>query len=865
MKKNLFLLAALLCPIVAIAGSQADYQDGINFTQDPTGGQNGGKNASNLQNLIQLYLTNKNLDQTTGAQANSNLNSSSQSAQDINILRSYFNSSNSQNASASTSLNQSGGRGDQKKQFCRDYIDPVKTPNPDPTKYAECQAVVELDRQRIKEYRAATGFSRSDSIFSAGSQLGQAKKMITDTPQDQLLTVLGVGTSGGGSGQQCVTVNKTSPPQTTQGQCARAAIPDSTPCEQVITPKVFLEKFCNASGGATGSSYIRATPVQVCDVDGWCQTVGTSDAFWSETSSRYQVSYRCGPKDLNGDVTTIYARVEATFGPKQVGGCGCPGGTRYYDILFAPGVSTNPASFVSTCRDEWHGNWGGCSTFMDHATTWYNGVLDTVFVSDIEDGVSGVGYLNSCKPGTNFVATSGTWTTKTCVKKGFKTTCTSTTDHAVPAHCETPSLTSVMSITPTITTASGTWKWICDKNDNCDWAASCPAGYLPGNITVMPPYPTPPTCYMATYTACPIIAQDSWVVKIPPTTGYTATGAPNFPNKYCTRQSAINDLWKAAPLPHYDGGAGIRARLKEEVTDTCAQYQNQSPNGPVAAGGSYPPITKTVDTCPTGYELITAFSAADPAYCRYQPPDENSVATVSYTCPNGGTVNTATLQCEIQDPSYSAIASKLYTCPAGDTLKSSTCPNGGTKSGQSCLYKPTAATITSETCDVGYTLLNHLCYNDISLAATVTAPNGSSVLDSMKTYSCSSGVLNGAFCEPVAQVVECEHQPPSVPSYGIDHYNCPTTNMTGSYLISYAIADNTVQNQSCIAFPITKPATLQRRHCNAPYTYNSTTDKCEYQMADYNSTLWKDCADTTYTYNATSGVCEKTATPYNAF
>jgi hypothetical protein len=341
---------------------------------------------------------------------------------------------------------------------------------------------------------------------------------------------------------------------------------------------------------------------------------------------------------------------------------------------------------------------------------------------------------------------------------------------------------------------------------------------------------------------------------------------PNFQPKYCTLQSAISDLWKAAPLPPYDGGAGIRARLEDKVTDTCAQYQDQSQKGPVAPGGSYPPTTKQVDTCKTDYILVTAFSASDPAYCRYQPADVNSIATMTYTCPNGGVVNMSTLKCEVQDPPYAALPAKLYSCETPNTLKDVACPNGGTKSGQTCLYKPTPATIASAICNSGYTPVGGLCYNDISLAGTVTAPNGSSVLDSIKTYSCSNGSPVGAFCAPADQVVACEYQAASVSSYGVDHYSCPTTNKTGDHFINYAIADNTIKAQACVAFPITKTASLKDRWCDAPYAYNAATDKCEYQMADYNANLLTNCSGNPgYMYNAATGQCYLVPMSYPSF
>ena len=175
-----------------------------------------------------------------------------------------------------------------------------------------------------------------------------------------------------------------------------------------------------------------------------------------------------------------------------------------------------------------------------------------------------------------------------------------------------------------------------------------------------------------------------------------------------------------------------------------------------------------------------------PTVCQFQPAAVAAIATMTYSCPNGGTLDPATKQCERQAPSYAAIASPLYTCPVGDTLQGATCPNGGVMNGQSCLYPAYKAAVASQSCLSGLTLVGNLCYTDPLLAQTITAANGTTVLNSIKVYSCNgTDVLNGSMCTPAPHTVMCDYQPPSVSSNPLNHYSCPTTNKTGSHLINY--------------------------------------------------------------------------------
>jgi hypothetical protein len=213
-------------------------------------------------------------------------------------------------------------------------------------------------------------------------------------------------------------------------------------------------------------------------------------------------------------------------------------------------------------------------------------------------------------------------------------------------------------------------------------------------------------------------------------------------------QSSVDNLHPYVEAPHYLGLAGIRARLIDNVVDGCAQYQAQAAPGPVPPSGTYPPALVNKEICPGGYDLIPS-SATIPSSCIEYQPDVSAIASVTYTCPKGGTVNSSHI-CELQLASYSAIASKLYTCPTGDTVKSGVCPFGGVKKGEGCLYPPYSANIVSQTCPSGFNLVGNLCYNDATLAATIKTANGTSVIDSTKTYGCNgSDTLNGAFCEIV--------------------------------------------------------------------------------------------------------------------
>ncbi|MDD5056550.1 MAG: hypothetical protein PHQ60_02155 [Sideroxydans sp.] len=874
MKRTPLLIISLLMPIIASAGGPADYQAGIEFTKDPTGGQpaNGtqgvGQNASNIQNLIKLFITHQDVATTTGADASSTMNAASQSAGDVNILKQYFQQTNSSAATASASLNQPGGRGDQKKQFCLTYTDKIQTPNPDPIKYAECQAVNELNKHPIKDYRANSGFSANDAIFSAGSQLGLAKKEITDTDQSQLLTIVGVGGTPGASSQQCVTVNKISPPQTTTGQCARAAVPDTTPCSMTLTPKVMLEKYCNVSGGPTPIPFFITAP----------GGTGGIGAYSTNAVGPATIEYVCGtPSIIDGSVTTIIARLFLASGSHTLNGP--------VSIEFAPGVS-----YPWTTKSLEYDAWNSCAAF-GMGCNWnrndfmygisYDGLTDEVNIkyigmvfsqsSGAADPVGGDTIL-SCAQGANFVAGSVPYSITTCTTTttwaGTTQDCVTTTKYAIPARCETPGIApTVVAVTPTINSYAAKSTWTMDANGS-GWTYSCPNGGQLGAPTGLfaQPKPSASTCYIASYGSCGVVpSHDSWSVAIAPGT-YDAAGVPTFNPAYCTLQSTINNLHLYAPAPHYTGGAGLRERLTEDVVNSCDALQAQSPDGPAAPGGSYAPISILKNTCPASWTLSIS-SPSFPSVCQFQPADVPAIATLNYVCQSGGTYNTTSHQCEYQKPSYIAVASKLYTCAVGDTLQGGTCPNGGVRNGDSCLYSPYAAALASQSCISGFYPSGSLCYNDLALAQTITVANGTSVIDSIKTYSCNgTDTLNGTQCEKAAQMVLCDHQPPSVASTPVNHYSCPTNNKTGNYFINYALADNTVWSQACVAFLITKPATLQSRSCDAPYTYNSAADKCEYQMPDYAANINRDCSGSPgYTYNSSTNQCFLVPPTYPAF
>jgi hypothetical protein len=872
MKKISLLVAILLLPVLAVA--DPTYDSGIAFTNSPdgnqpaTGGKPAGQNASNLQSMIQLFLNNKDLQKQTGASTKPGMDAASQSAQDINVLKTFMQQSNDPNATALQSLNQTGGRGDQKIKYCLDYTNPAITPTPDPVKYAECQGVNELNKTPVHDYKARTGFSPNDAIFSAGSQVGQAKKGIADTPQSGLMALAGVGGTPGVSGQSCVTVNKISPAQTTQGQCARAAIPDSTPCNVTITPKVILEKFCSVPNNP-------ALPVE-----SFVSAASGGGELFSATYrvGPVQVEYTCGtPSLIDGSITTIIARISVPAGVFG-SGPGNNGWGRMLSIEFTPGVTPPPPQGWTT-GPLWSYAWQSCVAFGSGCNgnqvdynygISYDGPSDTVNVEALGsgDGVVGPNSISSCKPGTNFIPASNPYDVTTCSTDwSGNSVCSTATFYATKSRCETPSMSSAITTPPVVLMAAGTYY----VDYNLVVTTTCPTGYVyyPG---ASGPYTklawggtSSITCFNVTNGLCPNISGNSYVAVTPPFNPVGAANPPVFPSTYCTLQSAINDLHKYAPAPHYVGGAGVRERLIQTTVDTCAPLQAQAAAGPVAPGGSYLPATAVQDTCPANWNLTIA-SASFPTVCQFQPAAVAAIATMTYSCPNGGTLDPATKQCELQAPSYAAIASPLYTCPVGDTLQGATCPNGGVMNGQSCLYPAYKAAVASQSCLSGLTLVGNLCYTDPLLAQTITAANGTTVLNSIKVYSCNgTDVLNGSMCTPAPQTVMCDYQPPSVSSNPLNHYSCPTTNKTGSYLINYTIADNTVQLQSCIPFPVTKSASLQSRWCNAPYGYNATTDNCEYQMPDYAASFNTDCsANPGYTYNG-AGTCYLVPPTYPAF
>jgi hypothetical protein len=880
---KIFLVAILLLPVFANAGGASDYQAGLDFTQDPTGGTTGGHNAANLQNMIQLFLHNKDLNQSTDANANNKLNTGSTSAQDVNILRQYLQQSNDPNSTASTSLNEAGGRGDQKKQYCLDYTDSTKTPHPDPVKYAECQGVNELNKHPVRDWVASSGFSKNDAIFSAGSGVGLAKKGIADSPQNQLMALVGVGGGGGASGQQCVTVNKVSPPKTTTGQCTRAAIPDSIPCGVTITPKVFLEKYCNAGGGPfTVESFISGSDgstavVQAVLFSSTPADTGPSliktEPFFSAHSNYLKIEYTCGtPSLIDGSVTTIIAKLSV------------PSGTYPRDggpviMEFTPGTSHSRVQ--GSLGSYW---WESCVVggygCNGNVVSWvyglfYDGLSDTVnafyFGAVRDNATSGTGAnpLISCAPGTNFFPAGATYTTTVCTQMNYFGECESTgtqTNYAISSRCETPGKASLIEVVPVVTTASPISTFSCSDN-GCSTGYVCPTGYAyyaPTSVLgVAEEISYYSTCHKIS-ASCPLVADDNYVMGGPIVTFDWHTGKLVVSNAYCTLQSAIDNLYLYVPVPHYTGNAGVRERLVDSAIDTCASLQAQASPGPAAAGGSYPPVTVTKDTCPTNWSLIPG-SATFPSICQFQPASVPALATATYVCPNGGAYNTTTAQCEYQQSSYPAIGSKLYSCAAGDTLQGA-CPNGGTASGQACLYKPYSANIANRSCLTGFTLVGNLCYNNPLLAQSILVANGTSVLNSINTFACNGAdILNGTMCESAAQIVMCDHQSPSVSSNAISHYSCPIGNMAGSYNLNYAIADNTVQLQACVAFPITKTASPQSRYCDAPYGYNAATDKCEYQMPDYAGSQVNDCSGSPgFTYDAASHACYQVPAPYPA-
>lgn len=913
-KKSL-LFAAILMPVMVYAGGQADFQSGLDFTGDPTGGQPAaagkpaGNNAANLSNLVNLFMATKDLGVATGTDKNPNLNSASQSANDLNILKTYMGDNNiAGGPSAITSLNQAGGRGDQKLKFCFDYVNPAKTPTPDPVKLAECTGVNNLSKQFCADYlnpalvpapdkkiiaecqmkEAAklafknTGFGKNDAIFGPNSQIGQAKKLITDTPQASLVAVVTGAVVSGANGQMCTTVNKVTPPQMTQAICARAAVPDSQACGMVMTPKVILEKYCNAHGGPNNIT----SGLSSSGSGGW-GFAHIEPFYVAGYNGPMKIEYGCGtPSLIDGSVTTIIAKLYTPAGVYPNNNGPLPPLT----LEFTPGVS-KPWVTGSMGYNIWQCGWSGNCIDNYNAAMFYDGAADTLNVRYL--GMSteygpetGGDNLVSCKPGTNFLAPSAPYTIPVpqAWSSGNPRVVISwkyPTYYAVKSRCETPGISSMISVPGTVVKAVGTY---VPSNNMRNANASapkvlCPTGYL--NYVVSQ---TNPTCYKIIPGVCPTTAGNSYFSLTPPNptnlpAGSTANTAPTPSATYCTLQSAINDLHLYTPATHYLGGAGIRNRLIENVVDTCAPLQAQAANGPTGPSGSYTPVTKMTDTCPTTAAQtwnLTPATASFPAECRYQPAVVNANKTTVYSCPNGGVYSTISGLCERQDPGYPAVSSGLYTCPVGDIITGAACPNGGTLQGQSCLYQPYDAAISSSTCATGFQLIvpsgatTGLCYNDPILAQTIFAVDNVNVFDPTNTYACNGAdILNGTMCEAAAQTVTCDHQPPSVGSIAQNHYNCPATlapMKTGIYPITYVLANDLVQAQTCVAQPVTKPASIQRRVCNAPYVYNGATDKCEYQIGDYAATVLNNCsANPGYTYDPATARCFLTPATYPAF
>ena len=99
-------------------------------------------------------------------------------------------------------------------------------------------------------------------------------------------------------------------------------------------------------------------------------------------------------------------------------------------------------------------------------------------------------------------------------------------------------------------------------------------------------------------------------------------------------------------------------------------------------------------------------------------------AKVSYSCPNGGTLNGT--KCVTSGSSYNATPSTSYSCP-----------NGGTRNGSKCTLTASPSSQTVYSCPSGYTKNGTKCTKTYS--ATPSTGAGS--------YSCpSGGTLNGTKC-----------------------------------------------------------------------------------------------------------------------
>ncbi len=174
----------------------------------------------------------------------------------------------------------------------------------------------------------------------------------------------------------------------------------------------------------------------------------------------------------------------------------------------------------------------------------------------------------------------------------------------------------------------------------------------------------------------------------------------------------------------------------------------------------------------------------------------NATPSTSYSCPNGGTLSGS--KCTL---TASPSASTVYSCPSGFTRNgtrctktynatpstgsgSYSCPNGGTLNGTKCTITKDADKIVGETtytCPTGYTYNNSLKKCEKRITATVTAeysytcPDGYTKTGEGTNTKCSKTVQGEGnyYCEDADAVLNGTKCVKTIKG-GISHYTCPT-------------------------------------------------------------------------------------------
>ena len=221
--------------------------------------------------------------------------------------------------------------------------------------------------------------------------------------------------------------------------------------------------------------------------------------------------------------------------------------------------------------------------------------------------------------------------------------------------------------------------------------------------------------------------------------------------------------------------------------------------------------------CPTTYgtmslhhqSLIT--SGGGLQWCMFNP------ARV-YTCP-GGYNNPGSGVCTI---TATQTATVTYSCPNGGTLSGSTCtietsqnasidyscPNGGTLSGTSCTTSTTVSATPSYYCPSGWSLSGTTCSSTVSQPATVA-------------YACpSGGALSGTTCTvTTSQAANVSYNCPS--GWSLSGTQCTSTSTQTATPIYSCPVGYSLSGSMCSKSEV-QPATAQYS-CPTGYSLSGTT------------------------------------------